>query len=109
MGESVDLGGRRIIRSEEHTSELQSHDNLVCRLLLEKKKHKLAPLVAEAPLVRLARASDRAPHGAAVKRQAARAAVALLERDARELLLFFLKMRAPPELPPFPHPAPLPA
>src|SRR3954466_2871671 len=25
-------------RSEEHTSELQSHDNLVCRLLLEKKK-----------------------------------------------------------------------
>src|SRR3954465_16095959 len=33
---SSDLGGRRIIRSEEHTSELQSHDNLVCRLLLEK-------------------------------------------------------------------------
>src|SRR3954463_3007728 len=31
------LGGRRIIRSEEHTSELQSHDNLVCRLLFEKK------------------------------------------------------------------------
>src|SRR5207237_5766809 len=27
-------------RSEEHTSELQSHLNLVCRLLLEKKKHK---------------------------------------------------------------------
>src|SRR3954466_16435271 len=26
------------IRSEEHTSEVQSHDNLVCRLLLEKKK-----------------------------------------------------------------------
>src|SRR5260370_507104 len=29
-------------RSEEHTSELQSHLNLVCRLLLEKKKKKLA-------------------------------------------------------------------
>src|SRR5260370_21555337 len=27
-----------ILRSEEHTSELQSHLNLVCRLLLEKKK-----------------------------------------------------------------------
>ena len=27
-------------RSEEHTSELQSHLNLVCRLLLEKKKKK---------------------------------------------------------------------
>src|SRR5438034_7442507 len=26
-------------RSEEHTSELQSHSELVCRLLLEKKKH----------------------------------------------------------------------
>src|SRR2546427_8707501 len=28
----------RIMRSEEHTSELQSQSNLVCRLLLEKKK-----------------------------------------------------------------------
>src|SRR6266567_7510649 len=32
---------RRSWRSEEHTSELQSQSNLVCRLLLEKKKHKL--------------------------------------------------------------------
>src|SRR5690242_21328422 len=32
--------GRRD-RSEEHTSELQSHVNLVCRLLLEKKNKKL--------------------------------------------------------------------
>src|SRR5690606_41458997 len=29
---------RRHVRSEEHTSELQSRENLVCRLLLEKKK-----------------------------------------------------------------------
>src|SRR6266700_6077409 len=29
---------RRLSRSEEHTSELQSRENLVCRLLLEKKK-----------------------------------------------------------------------
>src|SRR2546430_3290526 len=29
---------RRLSRSEEHTSELQSQSNLVCRLLLEKKK-----------------------------------------------------------------------
>mgnify|MGYP007026203974 CR=1 FL=1 len=33
------LGGRHARRSEEHTSELQSRRNLVCRLLLEKKKH----------------------------------------------------------------------
>src|SRR5208283_4787812 len=32
---------RRWIRSEEHTSELQSHHDLVCRLLLEKKKKKI--------------------------------------------------------------------
>src|SRR5215204_7815540 len=29
-----------LLRSEEHTSELQSHSDLVCRLLLEKKKKK---------------------------------------------------------------------
>ncbi|ESE43159.1 hypothetical protein SHD_0204, partial [Shewanella decolorationis S12] len=28
----------KALRSEEHTSELQSHSDLVCRLLLEKKK-----------------------------------------------------------------------
>src|SRR2546430_10916301 len=32
------LGAHRSARSEEHTSELQSQSNLVCRLLLEKKK-----------------------------------------------------------------------
>src|SRR5256885_13034133 len=34
--------GRLAGRSEEHTSELQSPCNLVCRLLLEKKKHRQA-------------------------------------------------------------------
>src|SRR5256885_10639924 len=33
----------RLRRSEEHTSELQSPCNLVCRLLLEKKKKKIIP------------------------------------------------------------------
>src|SRR6267142_4830586 len=33
------------VRSEEHTSELQSHVNLVCRLLLEKKKKKAIAMV----------------------------------------------------------------
>src|SRR5688572_31890240 len=34
------------VRSEEHTSELQSQSNLVCRLLLEKKKQRqMAPLL----------------------------------------------------------------
>src|SRR2546430_5449177 len=51
-----------ITRSEEHTSELQSQSNLVCRLLLEKKKNRLtrevtpigndrrAPLPASSPV-----------------------------------------------------------
>src|SRR5258706_12007353 len=38
----VDAHG--VVRSEEHTSELQSLTNLVCRLLLEKKKHSIRPL-----------------------------------------------------------------
>src|SRR5688572_32427714 len=40
--EVVDLLGG--VRSEEHTSELQSQSNLVCRLLLEKKKNNISPL-----------------------------------------------------------------
>src|SRR2546430_12580911 len=41
--ESVTTATRLTVRprSEEHTSELQSQSNLVCRLLLEKKKRKL--------------------------------------------------------------------
>src|SRR5258706_2275179 len=39
---------RSLIRSEEHTSELQSLTNLVCRLLLEKKKYITNRLVLDA-------------------------------------------------------------
>src|SRR3712207_8787140 len=38
-------------RSEEHTSELQSRQYLVCRLLLEKKKKKHCPLGVHVPVV----------------------------------------------------------
>src|SRR5260370_4928733 len=41
IGSLLDQRRRQGSRSEEHTSELQSHLNLVCRLLLEKKKKKL--------------------------------------------------------------------
>src|SRR5260370_23484681 len=37
-GSTITANVPRCTRSEEHTSELQSHLNLVCRLLLEKKK-----------------------------------------------------------------------
>src|SRR5437588_7081409 len=36
-------GSSYLVRSEEHTSELQSHSDLVCRLLLEKKKTSQSP------------------------------------------------------------------
>src|SRR5260370_18795955 len=37
------------LRSEEHTSELQSHLNIVCRLLLEKKKKKMLHTFMQKP------------------------------------------------------------
>src|SRR5438132_3680398 len=40
MANDRDITATLGVRSEEHTSELQSHSDLVCRLLLEKKKNK---------------------------------------------------------------------
>src|SRR5260370_25026199 len=51
----VSVSPRQQARSEEHTSELQSHLNLVCRLLLEKKKP-TAPVVSNTVTPRHARA-----------------------------------------------------
>src|SRR5256885_3157184 len=41
-----DLGRNSVTRSEEHTSELQSPCNIVCRLLLEKEKRRFQMLLA---------------------------------------------------------------
>src|SRR5690348_18211247 len=40
LGITINFGAGTLVRSEEHTSELQSPVHLVCRLLLEKKKKK---------------------------------------------------------------------
>src|SRR5258708_27412778 len=48
-------------RSEEHTSELQSPDHLVCRLLLEKKKYQCEPNPAPPPASRLTPTPQRQP------------------------------------------------
>src|SRR5260370_4939977 len=45
--------GFSALRSEEHTSELQSHLNLVCRLLLEKKKTHLNSAVIRTHIVQI--------------------------------------------------------
>src|SRR5260370_14662584 len=54
----------RCQRSEEHTSELQSHLNLVCRLLLEKKKKQQHPAD---PIVTIPRTALR--HATALRRR----------------------------------------
>src|SRR2546430_5126906 len=55
----------RATRSEEHTSELQSQSNLVCRLLLEKKKNHCA--AHRHVHVQLAAAGDHAVGGGAAE------------------------------------------
>src|SRR5688572_15629585 len=77
--DGVPLSATLYLRSEEHTSELQSQSNLVCRLLLEKKKktpyegaigsaeRPVRPAVAGPPVYAVARAAPRrpvAPHAA---------------------------------------------
>src|SRR2546427_5483359 len=55
--------GDRVFRSEEHTSELQSQSNLVCRLLLEKKKNKGAGACAAHDVPSSHRHTDGVPCG----------------------------------------------
>src|ERR1039457_1588286 len=97
------------IRSEEHTSELQSPCNLVCRLLFEKKKKKNthpqpAYSYLAAPWVALTRG---------VLRWRLPSARRPLFRIPAHVFFccfffFFLNDRAPPEISPLPPPAPLP-
>src|SRR2546428_8660475 len=54
-------GPRISSRSEEHTSELQSRSDLVCRLLLEKKKTELMPLSNFSSTTRVLISSIRSP------------------------------------------------
>src|SRR3954462_13046648 len=85
------------LRSEEHTSELQSHDNLACRLLLEQKS-------AHQP-----RAARRArPGGGGARRRPPRlgGGAPLAGHPARRrAALFFLMIGGPPISAPFPSTA----
>src|SRR3990170_4672389 len=79
-------------RSEEHTSELQSPDHLVCRLLLEKKK-KRRPLIA---------VGDQRDHRASPSHEVGgRHRSMPLARWFR--LFFFLMIRRPPRSTLFPY------
>src|SRR3954465_6162710 len=95
------------IRSEEHTSELQSHDNLVCRLLLEKKHYNVRGCVHTAPLPASAAAHFARRARARCSRGALPPALCLAARVAGSVLFFFfLEGRAPLASPSFPPPAP---
>src|ERR1022692_4900774 len=86
-----------LLRSEEHTSELQSPCNLVCRLLLEKKKNSTVSEYkgASATSVVLFHRSGDRYFLAEVKTDAVRGHVA---PSKAELYFFFFNDRAPPEI-----------
>src|SRR3954462_9526069 len=96
------------IRSEEHTSELQSHDNLVCRLRLEKKRTGRRWWSARNRCEgRADRRRDPPPRPA---QPLPAPPPARLPRPAfpRPPPPFFFKSRAAPRLLPFSPPGPLP-
>src|SRR3954465_9168336 len=95
------------IRSEEHTSELQSHDNLVCRLLLEKNKRDAR---GPCPLREHGACARRPPHsaGGCMRPHSQPAALnAALGGGAGSRGFFFLYGRGPHDLPHLPPPPPL--
>src|SRR3954462_7343344 len=92
-------------RSEEHTSELQSHDNLVCRLLLEKKTQRRPAPPDHGPgqeprprrrRPQAPRPTPPPPHPAPAPRRA--------PPPPAPCASFFLTGRGPPDLSPFPLP-----
>src|ERR1019366_3769787 len=84
-----------VCRSEEHTSELQSLTNLVCRLLLEKKKNTFIMTDATCPRTPL-RAHEKEVLGYVID-------VPLndCKRRCVVIFFFFFNDRAPPEIYPF--------
>src|ERR1022692_3039451 len=95
------------IRSEEHTSELQSPCNLVCRLLLEKTKNTTPERPTPTPLATAPnrRVVSRQPRAEEPTPAIAPQAVGV-PFGSGFVFFFFLMIRAPPEIPLFPHPAP---
>src|SRR4029434_4969537 len=97
-------GEERRGRSEEHTSELQSHLNLVCRLLLEKKNQRRCSgeqmFQLSRPLRRKPRLACSAAFGPLVGRSSAAAPGVA---SAIICSFFFLMIRRPPRSTLFPY------
>src|SRR3954464_4768224 len=100
---------QKCARSEEHTSELQSHDNLVCRLLLEKKKCNrgrrwFPPAPNPSPP-----AADYGAHGRAARRGCGGRGWGEGGQGRGGAFFFFLNPGGPQKVPLFPPPPLLPA
>src|SRR6202044_509881 len=96
------------VRSEEHTSELQSRPHLVCRLLLEKKTG-LGGDAEDGPLVPLAPPpGGREPHGPQFGNYPGAPPAPSSLRLNWRFHLFFFNNTAPPEIYPFSQPDALP-
>src|SRR6266571_4420349 len=85
-------------RSEEHTSELQSHVNLVCRLLLEKKKDSFRD-----PASRQTGRPPQIHSGPAIVNSRAPEHVLQADWAGSDLAVFFLMIRRPPRSTLFPY------
>src|ERR1022692_2031039 len=94
-----------LLRSEEHTSELQSPCNLVCRLLLEKKKksHRLpgAPVSLRRWLLSAAGVDPHAPAWPPQSRP--RTVRLVFAAQMASIFVFFLMIRRPPRSTLFPY------
>src|ERR1039457_4675604 len=106
-GKLCDLGN--VDRSEEHTSELQSPCNLVCRLLLEKKKKSTYNDTCNLSLPsRAPRTSSTAIDCVATCLCTTVTRRNVASRISRTSIFFFFIVSATTETPPFPPPAALP-
>src|ERR1039457_1481994 len=97
-------------RSEEHTSELQSPCNLVCRLLLEKKKHiRITGSDTDSWSRTAAPRRQRGPRALRMDYVSKSCFVFLSRCHTFFFIFFFLNERAPPRSPLLPPPASFPS
>src|SRR5476649_1243669 len=90
-------------RSEEHTSELQSHSDLVCRLLLEKKKREVVVLLPRIKQLLPVQALQR-PHDMLAGLPGHDDVVDIAATGLHErVCVFFLMIRRPPRSTLFPY------
>src|SRR3954462_10544633 len=101
-------GVQTCARSEEHTSELQSHDNLVCRLLLEKNAELYPTVLVPQGAVEGALSDRRAARRHAASSPRAREPLQPLAQSCPTEAVFFFNGPGPPEINSLSHRAPLP-